>query len=717
MKMKHAVAMLIALVTIEVQAEFIVYHDRASFLAASGSVVVYDFESDSAAYISPPSYSGGLSGSVRDFGAFSIDATSTGIYEADIREQGENMDIHFNSYNNNVAMKVLFDDDITRFGFNYIAEGNNSYDHSTFSLLGQTWDLGTPGASGFFGVVETTGIIAAGTAFSFGQNSSNWSQLSFDNVTWSTENPTTHIVTLHPGDHGSIAEANSGEDYVVTVSHGAAFPIVTVTPDANWIFADWSPTAPATITNDFEATAAYTAITSISIHPTNVGVVNLALGTTVTPLTNLEEGSPQDVVDGDFNTIWWSYQGGVGNTISFTVDIGREVTVGRLVHLLGQAESYLIETSSNGVDWTSRHSETIYYFSAITRTHDVLGTYTARYFRYTGQNNQNAFVGVVEFQVFEMGPTLNSSAISFPTQSDWSYTLQQRTDLTSGNWTNVVGQVGVSGNGGTVTLQHNCTNATTFYRVSGAPRVTQEVGDMVQIPAGTNSGTDPDYGAYSLTVDTFYMDTTEVTKDQWDVVFSWAIAHDYEFYNNGSGKGTNHPVHTVIWYDCVRWCNARSEMAGKTPCYDLSDWSCDFSANGYRLPTSDEWEYAARGGLSGKRFPWGDTIDHSKENYYAWGEAYSYDTSSYPTRWTYHPDYDDGDYPYTSPVRSFSANGYGLHGMAGNMREWCDTRSGSSRIVRGGSYKHHADYARCGHVRAETPGYADRGYGFRAVCR
>ncbi len=139
---------------------------------------------------------------------------------------------------------------------------------------------------------------------------------------------------------------------------------------------------------------------------------------------------------------------------------------------------------------------------------------------------------------------------------------------------------------------------------------------MVRIPGGTNSGSD-DFGAYSLTVSSFYMDRTKVTKAQWDRVYNWAVSHGYSFDNAGSGKASNHPVQNVNWYDCVKWCNARSEMEGKTPCYNLSTWSCDFNANGYRLPTSDEWEYAARGGLSGKRFPWGDTITHSQANYYS----------------------------------------------------------------------------------------------------
>lgn len=258
-----------------------------------------------------------------------------------------------------------------------------------------------------------------------------------------------------------------------------------------------------------------------------------------------------------------------------------------------------------------------------------------------------------------------------------------------------------------------------FFRVTGTPQIPE---GMVAIPAGTNSGTDPEFGVYSLMVSSFYMDRTEVTKVKWDTVYNWAISHGYSFDNPGSGKASTHPVQTVNWYDCVKWCNARSEKDGKTPCYTVSSNiyktgesapDCDFNANGYRLPTSDEWEYAARGGLSGKRFPWGDTITHSQANYYSDGSL-SYDTSS--TR-GYHPDYNDGVTPYTSPAGSFSANGYGLYDMAGNVWEWCNTASGSSRSVRGGSCVYYAYGSECGSEDWPDPDHESYDIGFRAVCR
>ncbi len=91
------------------------------------------------------------------------------------------------------------------------------------------------------------------------------------------------------------------------------------------------------------------------------------------------------------------------------------------------------------------------------------------------------------------------------------------------------------------------------------------------------------------------------------------------------------------------------------------------STAGYRLPSFTERQYAVRGGLAGKRFPWGDTIQHAQANYWS-TNTYSYDIS--PTR-GHHPSFNDGVEPYTAPVGSFPENGYGLCDMIGNVQEFC----------------------------------------------
>ena len=187
----------------------------------------------------------------------------------------------------------------------------------------------------------------------------------------------------------------------------------------------------------------------------------------------------------------------------------------------------------------------------------------------------------------------------------------------------------------------------------------------------------------------------------------------------------------------VKWCNARSQKEDLTPCYtvggaDLQDGQqrAGLQLECQWLPAAEEaeWEKAARGGLSGQEFPVGQ-YDHPQP-----GELSGIVVLT-PIRraddGTFHPIYNDRwCYPYSSPVGSFAANGYGLYDMAGNMWEWCwdwygsyaagsqtDPRgaaSGSNRVLRGGSWGNNAGLCRVANRdNSLDPGSSFNFFGFR----
>jgi formylglycine-generating enzyme required for sulfatase activity len=260
--------------------------------------------------------------------------------------------------------------------------------------------------------------------------------------------------------------------------------------------------------------------------------------------------------------------------------------------------------------------------------------------------------------------------------------------------------------------------------------------------------------AHRVRVSAFYMAQNLVTKAEWDEVRTWGLENGYSELVAGSGKADNHPVQTISWYQMVKWCNARSQKEGLVPVYytddaqttvyktgdvNVTNAQVKWSANGYRLPTEAEWEKAARGGKSGKRFPWGDTISHKQANYKS-GSGKAYDLSGAVNG--PHPSYTAGGDPCTSPVGSFAANGYGLYDMAGNVWQRCwdwygsydpsvltdprgpvvlmDPRgqaaSGSVRVLRGASWIFDASYCRVAYRGFNDPSVSnDSGVGFRVA--
>jgi len=264
------------------------------------------------------------------------------------------------------------------------------------------------------------------------------------------------------------------------------------------------------------------------------------------------------------------------------------------------------------------------------------------------------------------------------------------------------------------------------------------------IPAGSfqmgdalADGNADELPVHTVQVSAFYMAQYEVTKSLWDEVRIWGLSHGYTDLGAGAGKALDHPVNSISWYDMVKWCNGRSEKEELNPCYTVlhevyrtGDTSpdCNFEANGYRLPTEAEWEKAARGGITGKRFPWGDTISHSDANFTNdGGESYQSGSIGSDPIWSGN----DESYPYTSPVGSFSVNGYGLYDMIGNVWEWCwDTYDsnyytyspeidpqgatiGAFRVFRGGGWNDLAYYSRVSTRGRHYPFARNSNYGFR----
>ena len=229
---------------------------------------------------------------------------------------------------------------------------------------------------------------------------------------------------------------------------------------------------------------------------------------------------------------------------------------------------------------------------------------------------------------------------------------------------------------------------------------------------------------HQVTVSSFYMSKHEVTQREYQEVMGT---------NPSNFKGDNLPVENVSWYDAVEYCVRRSEREGLTPAYTIdkgrsdpnnqnsSDnvrWAVTWNpnANGYRLPTEAEWEYACRAGTV-TPFNTGSNITTSLANY-------------------------DGNYPYnnnskgtyrerTTTVGSFPANPWGLYDMHGNVWEWCwdwyggyasgaqtDPRgavSGSYRVIRGGSWNSSGRNLRSAYRGRSTPSIRHYDYGFRLV--
>src|SRR5437660_4987817 len=122
---------------------------------------------------------------------------------------------------------------------------------------------------------------------------------------------------------------------------------------------------------------------------------------------------------------------------------------------------------------------------------------------------------------------------------------------------------------------------------SAQPAADEAGGAMVLVPGGTftmgNSNGRADETPHSVSVSAFYLDRYPVTQELYEKVMG---------VNPSKRKEPKNPVERTQWTDAVRFCNKSSELDGLTPCYDVNAWTCNFAADGYRLPTEAEWQYA-----------------------------------------------------------------------------------------------------------------------------
>ena len=221
--------------------------------------------------------------------------------------------------------------------------------------------------------------------------------------------------------------------------------------------------------------------------------------------------------------------------------------------------------------------------------------------------------------------------------------------------------------------------------------------EMVRIPEGdfdmgSARGRDVEQPVHKVHLDEFLMDRTEVTQEQYE---------KFKLPNPSRYKGPSLPVEMIPWTKAALYCNVRSKAEGLDPCYNEDTAECDFSKNGYRLPTEAEWEYACRAGTKGE-YSFGDG---RRAGDYAW--------------------FADNAQKKTHPVGQKKPNPWGLYDMHGNVAEWCNDMFGKDSykssaaanprgpsegdmyVLRGGSWKGSAEVLTSFHRVAENPGFAD----------
>jgi len=246
---------------------------------------------------------------------------------------------------------------------------------------------------------------------------------------------------------------------------------------------------------------------------------------------------------------------------------------------------------------------------------------------------------------------------------------------------------------------------TGFVRVNGGTF-------MMGSPENEEGRYDNEGPQHQVTVSTFYMGRYEVTQKEYQEVMGKNPSIFKVGINPSGYRGENLPVENVSWFDAVEYCNQRSIKEGLTPAYTISGsddnrtvtW--DRNANGYRLPTEAEWEYACRAGTT-TAYNTGASINKN-------------------TGW-----YEDNSGRTTHPVGQKPANARGLFDMHGNVWEWCwdhgrrysseaqtdpiGASSGSNRVYRGGGWNTVDRFVRSAYRSTQTPTWKGWLVGFRVA--
>ncbi len=193
----------------------------------------------------------------------------------------------------------------------------------------------------------------------------------------------------------------------------------------------------------------------------------------------------------------------------------------------------------------------------------------------------------------------------------------------------------------------------------------------------------------------FYISVTEITNAQYGRFLNATGYQAPLYWQDLNLNGPNQPVVGVTWHDAVAFCRWLTKITGVT----------------HKLPTEDQWEAAARGGLVGQPYPWGDQAPDAGGVYRA----------NFRT-----PLPGAAGFRFTAPVGAFAANGYGLFDLAGNVSEWCQDRyvplrtggpfkPGILRLLKGGSWLSGPRDLRIAARQSAPPQYADGYIGFRVV--